>query len=548
MKFWKSRLARLNDMFDSYTKENFKVVDYHVKTPSERENNLTWRPYGHYKRRRSKIACSKCIAIKTATIIEARSAMDKERRVRMEFDTDSFNILIDNCCSHTLINDINDYIEPPVKSSVRVRGYNGSTNSTMVGTVKWKIKDDNGKVHSFILPNTYYSSSVKTRLLSPQHWAQARKKGRDSYCVTYHDAIIMRWNKDKYQIIALLDNRKHRNVGVVRSAPGIKQYLTTCQAIDQEYTTLAYPTTICMDCQTAYITDEESSVGTPEKTHQEPKEGTRPVTPDVDQMREKIFKDQEQETILHDEDETVEEDYPTYSQDAQEYMHWHYRLNHHTHTVMINMAKQNMLPRRITKILVDMSKQHRKPPMCNDCCGAKATRKPWRGKSAKYNQRHLKKATYPGEVISVDQLESSIPGFIGQMTGKLTRQRIVASTVFVDHASDFSYVYHQTSMMSEETLKSKLAFEKFALSHGVHIKHYHADNGRFKDNLFTKSIDDKGQTISFCGVWGISPEWNSREEDWRLAKKSNYTFTTCTKEMARCSKNSSMDLRHQGSK
>ncbi len=48
--------------------------------------------------------------------------------------------------------------------------------------------------------------------------------------------------------------------------------------------------------------------------------------------------------------------------------------------------------------------------------------------------------------------------------------------------------------------KSKLAFEKFALSHGVHIKHYHADNGRFKDNLFIKSIEDKGQTISFCGV------------------------------------------------
>ena len=83
----------------------------------------------------------------------------------MEFDTDSFDILIDNCCSHTLTNDINDYIEPPVKSSVTVRGYNGSTNSTMVGTVKWKIKDDKGKVHSFILPNTYYSPSVETRII-----------------------------------------------------------------------------------------------------------------------------------------------------------------------------------------------------------------------------------------------------------------------------------------------------------------------------------------------------------------------------------------------
>jgi len=143
MKFWKSRLARLNDMFDSYIKENFKVVDYHVKPPSRREHNLTWRPYGYYKRRKSRIARNRCIAIKSTRTIEAKSAMDKERRVRMEFDTDSFDILIDNCCSHTLTNDINDYIEPPVKSSVRVRGYNGSTNSTMVGTVKWKIRDDN---------------------------------------------------------------------------------------------------------------------------------------------------------------------------------------------------------------------------------------------------------------------------------------------------------------------------------------------------------------------------------------------------------------------
>jgi len=123
----------------------------------------------------------RCIALKSTQIIEAKAAMNKERRFRMEFDTDSFDILIDDCCSNTLTNDIKDYIEPPVKSTVRVRGYNGSTNSTIVGTVKWKIKDDKGKVHSFILPNTYYLPSVETRLLSPQHWAQTRKKGRDSY-------------------------------------------------------------------------------------------------------------------------------------------------------------------------------------------------------------------------------------------------------------------------------------------------------------------------------------------------------------------------------
>jgi hypothetical protein len=47
------------------------------------------------------------IALKSIQIIEAKSAVDKERRLKMEFDTDYFDILIDNCCSHTLTNDIN---------------------------------------------------------------------------------------------------------------------------------------------------------------------------------------------------------------------------------------------------------------------------------------------------------------------------------------------------------------------------------------------------------------------------------------------------------
>jgi hypothetical protein len=55
-------------------------------------------------------------------------------------------------------------------------------------------------------------------------------------------------------------------------------------------------------------------------------------------------------------------------------------------------------------------------------------------------------------------------------------------------------------MTSEETVKGKIAFERYAKMHGVHIKHYHADNGRFKDKLFMKSIDECGQTISFTGV------------------------------------------------
>ncbi len=96
----------------------------------------------------------------------------------------------------------------------------------------------------------------------------------------------------------------------------------------------------------------------------------------MEQVRQEIIKDKEQEIILQDKDTEVEEDFPTYSQDSLEYMHWHYKLNHPSHIVMTKMARQNMLPRRITKILNHMDKLHTKPPICNDGCGAKATRKP----------------------------------------------------------------------------------------------------------------------------------------------------------------------------
>jgi hypothetical protein len=102
-------------------------------------------------------------------------------------------------------------------------------------------------------------------------------------------------------------------------------------------------------------------------------------TPDKEKMWEPTNHEVKQVQILHDDDINVDEEYPTYAQESQEYMHWHYKLNHPTHTVMIKMGEKGMLPRRITKILATMDMQQTKAPMCNDCCGAKETRKPWRG-------------------------------------------------------------------------------------------------------------------------------------------------------------------------
>ncbi len=153
------------------------------------------------------------------------------------------------------------------------------------------------------------------------------------------------------------------------------------------------------------------------------------------------------------------------------------------------MAKLGLLPKRLLKAQL---------PFCSGCIFGRMTLRPWRTKG-QYNKTH-KNATKPGECISVDQLKSTTPGFIGQLKGIPTTKTFNAATIFVDNYSKLSYVHLQLNLTSEETVKAKTAFEAFAHSHGIRIQHYHADNGRFADNAFHKSIEEHQQTISFCGV------------------------------------------------
>jgi hypothetical protein len=70
----------------------------------------------------------------------------------------------------------------------------------------------------------------------------------------------------------------------------------------------------------------------------------------------------------------------------------------------------------------------------------------------------------------------------------------------VDHFSGMSFVYLQKSTKGSETLEAKKGFESFAKQLGVTIHAYHADNGRFAEELFIQDANQHGQTMSYCGV------------------------------------------------
>jgi hypothetical protein len=53
-----------------------------------------------------------------------------------------------------------------IKSGLDIKG---------VGTLKFKIKDNNGMMHKIKIPNSLYIPELKRCLLSPQHWVQEAK-------------------------------------------------------------------------------------------------------------------------------------------------------------------------------------------------------------------------------------------------------------------------------------------------------------------------------------------------------------------------------------
>jgi hypothetical protein len=96
-----------------------------------------------------------------------------------------------------------------------------------------------------------------------------------------------------------------------------------------------------------------------------------------------------------------------------------------------HMSNIEHLPKRLSSIL---------HPKCQGCLLGKAAKIPWRVKG---HTPHVTNATKPGERISVDYLESPIPGLLAQLKGIPTKKRYKFVTVFVDNHTRFTYVQLQ---------------------------------------------------------------------------------------------------------
>ena len=442
-------------------------------------------PNKQRRQRRTNTSMRKILAMTTVLAATQMSATQAAHHRKIKLDTDSRNIGVDNRASACISDNPVDFIPGSLKRVKRIiKGFQSTTQHDIYqGTIKWTWEDDDGRPHTFTIPESYYIPNSNGCLLSPQHWAQTQKDYKPepgTVETTDHKQVTLQWKQRRYTRTVPLT--KGTNVGTMRLAPGYSRY----RAMVHKGT---IPT---MECSPHLITDDDMDgtyiPTTDNPWTQEKPQSVEPTTLDLDMSTAPPSKTTGIPVVEPDEDDlSTQTSRPT--TDEALLLQLHQRMGHIPEARLLEMAKNGTVPKRLAKIRL---------PMCAACQYAKATRKPWRNKTRlDYTPGPPKD---PGEVISVDQLVSPSPGLVAQMTGRLTIQRYKYATVYVDHSTRWGYVHYQKTATAEETIEGKRLFEQEALQRGVRIKGYHADNGIFRAKKWQAHCSDQRQTLTFAGV------------------------------------------------
>ena len=176
------------------------------------------------------------------------------------FDTDSVLVGIDNRCSACISHDIDDFEGPLVDSNKTIKGFGGTrTTNLKMGTIVWNIEDNDGRIHKFTIPKSYYVPHGHVRLLSTQHWAKHTRNRHGSESRTQYDHIILSWDNGKSTRTVPLT--KDTNVATMTLAPGFNKFKAFCteagitDEFDEE---LCYDTNVISDDED----DDESELWT----------------------------------------------------------------------------------------------------------------------------------------------------------------------------------------------------------------------------------------------------------------------------------------------
>jgi hypothetical protein len=261
--------------------------------------------------------------------------------------------------------------------------------------------------------------------------------GMQAWEETDHEACTLYWEGGGKSLTIPLGDKD--NVATLQLTPGYTKFHSFCNGAptnDDTDLIIMYPATPISDdegnqeddqvnnwdeevSETRKVVRKEARLeaGT---TH--PSEPVKPTATDFDLDGGKG----EQILEIH----IVEEDVQSTNL-AAEILQINHHMGHAPFSKLQEMARQGVLLARLKNCPI---------PMCTACAYGKASRKAQRGKLLKKGASS-RTDLRAGDIVSVNQMVSPVPGLVAQKMGVLTTKRYNYATVYADQATRLGYVH-----------------------------------------------------------------------------------------------------------
>ena len=298
-----------------------------------------------------------------------------------------------------------------------------------------------------VIKGEYLIPEAATQILSPQHLAQ---EANDHYpmdegtgALTTSKHIMLFWSHRQFSETVPLD--PNTNVGLTTTVSGAWSFRAFCATLDM-------PETRQTNIFTMHIIPDDG-----DNDSFQPKDQLEPPL-STETSPEEILKNNDDPAVTTPQTTVIDlgpvthvipEDQEPKSLDPQdELLQWYYCLGHLAFDHVKQLATKGQLPKRLLTCPT---------PFCAACQYSKMTKRPWRVKGD--NKGTAKMVTHPGQIVLVDQPESTSPAFIVQLKGTFTQQRYKYASILVHQYSRYTFIYLQKRIMSQETVMAKHTFE-----------------------------------------------------------------------------------------
>ena len=154
------------------------------------------------------------------------------------FDSNVQTLMVDDGASACIMNNANDFIQPPKRVDKMVKGIKCHDQAIHRRTLKWYIEDDNVLVHVMVITGAYLIPETATRILSPQHLAQ---QVNDNYptaegtgALTTSKNITLFWAQRCFTKTVPLDSKT--SVGLTTTASSTQSFRAFCATVNNQET------------------------------------------------------------------------------------------------------------------------------------------------------------------------------------------------------------------------------------------------------------------------------------------------------------------------